>query len=273
MRFNREVLTGLVFALLATVLNSAAGLMQSEATRRKGPLLTQPGYLGGLAVDGIGWICTVVALRHLPVFAVQAILGGAIAVTALATRVLYGSTLRPVDRIAVGGCLVGMVLVAGSAGSYEPASVSVGAQITLFSAAAVLGAVLFALRHTRRAGPLAVIAGLGFGGTSLAVRAIHPTVDSGLFAQAPLYLVLCFWVIGIISYTRALAVGALSLVTALYLAVEVIVPGVVGILLLGDTVRPGWQVAMMLGLLLAAVGVLVLSQASAARPRKPARVV
>ena len=73
------MLVGLLFALGATALNSVAGLLQSDATRRVSehrPLLAQPRYLGGLAVDGLGWACTVVALRQLPVFAVQAVLAG-----------------------------------------------------------------------------------------------------------------------------------------------------------------------------------------------------
>ena len=59
------MLTGLLFALCAMLLNSGAGLLQADATRRvhhHRPLITQPTYLTGLAVDGLGWVCTVVAL-------------------------------------------------------------------------------------------------------------------------------------------------------------------------------------------------------------------
>jgi hypothetical protein len=96
------VLTGLLFALGATVLNSVAGLLQSDATRRVSEhrsLIAQPRYLGGLGVDALGWVCTVVALRQLPVFAVQAVLGGSIALTAVLARMVYGSALRTVDRV------------------------------------------------------------------------------------------------------------------------------------------------------------------------------
>jgi len=77
---------GLLFALAAMVLNSVAGLLESDATRHVTPrrsLAAQPRYLAGLVVDGLGWACTVVALRDLPVFVVQAVLGGAIALTAV----------------------------------------------------------------------------------------------------------------------------------------------------------------------------------------------
>jgi drug/metabolite transporter (DMT)-like permease len=274
------VLTGLLFALCGMVLNSIAGLLESDATRRaspRRPLLAQPRYLGGLIVDGLGWVCTIVALRHLPVFAVQAILGGAIALTAIAARILYGSALRPVDRVAVGACLIGLVLVAGSAAADQPSTVSLTADLVLFAAAGLLAATVVVLRHSPHAPLLAVIAGLSFGGTSLAVRAVHlhSGADlgmSGLFTQPPVYLVVCFWVIGLISYTRALSLGSLTRVTAVFLVTEVIIPGLVGIALLGDSVRAGWWLPMTTGLLLAAVAVVVLSHSPAHQPPRPARV-
>jgi len=61
------MVTGWVFALTATILNSVAGLLESDATRhvhRGRWLVTQPRYLGGLVVDGLGWATTVVALRY-----------------------------------------------------------------------------------------------------------------------------------------------------------------------------------------------------------------
>ena len=51
------MVVGLLFALVATVLNSAAGLLESAGARRvtRGrPLATQPRYLAGLVVDGLG---------------------------------------------------------------------------------------------------------------------------------------------------------------------------------------------------------------------------
>jgi drug/metabolite transporter (DMT)-like permease len=272
------VLTGLFFALCATVLNSGAGLLQSDATRRarkRRPLVAQPGYLGGLVIDGLGWACTVVALRHLPVFAVQAILGGTIAITALAARKLFGSVLRPVDRIAIGACLLGLVLVAASAGTAEPPSaVSVAAYVVLSIAAVGLAVATVALWHGDRAWPMAVVAGLGFGATSLAVRSVvNPGGELvGLFTQPAPYLVAVFWVIGLVSYTRALVLGTVSRVTAVFLVTEVLVPGLVGIALLGDAVRPGWWAPLLIGLLLAVAGVVVLAHSPVQAPPRPRRV-
>jgi hypothetical protein len=263
------VLTGLLFAIGAMLLNSVAGMMQSAAAHRRDPdrpLLTEPRYLGGLGIDGLGWVCTVIALRHVPVFAVQAVLGGAIPVTAIAMRVLYGSALRPIERAAVGACLVGLGLVAGSVGRDQPQPVPSSTVLLLFGEAGLLAAALTFLLATHRERPavLAVIAGLGFGGTSLAVRAahLHSTTlvgAGGLFTEPTTYLVLSFWVVGLTSYIRALTIGRLAEVTALLVVTEVVVPGVLSVALLGDSVRDGWGVALAAGLLLASAGGAVFS--------------
>lgn len=139
----------------------------------------------------------------------------------------------------------------------------------LFAAAGVLAAALAVLSvtHRERTAPLAVIAGLGFGGTSLAVRAAQlqsevPTGEYGLLAQPSTYLVLALWAVGLTSYIRALTLGRLPEVTALLLVTEVVVPGIVGIALLGDSVRDGWMVALVVGLLLASTGFAVFANSA-----------
>lgn len=270
------MLIGLLFAFAATALNSWAALLESDATwqvRRHRPLITQPRYLGGLVIDGLGWVCTVVALRHLPVFAVQAILGAAIAVTAIAARLLHRSNLRTRDRLAIGACLIGLVFVATSAGTTTPPAVSLEVHIALIGAAAVLAVAILALWPSRLAWPMAVIAGLAFGGTSLAVRAVHTADDKGLVSQLltqpPTYLVGAFWVIGMVSYSRALGLGNLARVTAVFMVTEVVVPGLVAIVLLGDAVRSGWWPAMLSGLLLAVLGAVVLAGSPAVSRELP----
>ena len=258
------MLTGLLYAVGAMVLNSIAGLVQSAAAQAeglRGSLLTQRRYLVGLGIDGLGWVCTVVALRHIPVFAVQAVLGVAIAATAVATRALNGSRLAPLERAAVGACLIGLGLVAASVGRGDPEPASPSIVLGLFIGAAVLASILTLLsaEHRERPAVMSVIAGLGFGGTSLAVRAAPAHTGSflgagGLAAQPTTYLVLGFWVIGLIGYLRALRIGAITRVTALLQVTEVIVPGILGIALLGDSVRAGWWLGLVVGLGLAAAG-------------------
>lgn len=266
------MLIGLLFALVATVLNSVAGLLESAGARHatdRRPLGTQPRYLGGLLFDGLGWVCTVVALRFLPVFVVQAVLGGAIALTALGARLVYGSALRRVDLWAIAGCTLGLVLIAASAGAERPIGVSVEAVLALFGAAGLLAAALVALRPSGRAWPLGVVAGLAFGGTSVAVRAVHISGEAdplALLGQPAVWALLVFWALGMLAYSRALALTSVDELTAVLLVTEIVVPGLVGIALLGDSVRAGWWWVLGLGLVLAVTGVLVLARSPVQRP-------
>lgn len=268
------MLTGLLFALTAMVGNAGAGLLQSAAantTRSRHPLALRPLYLLGLGVDGLAWVCTVVALRNLPVFAVQAILGGAIALTAVASWALYGVRLRIRDRLAVAACVLGLASIAASAADEAPAPLSGVAVLVLASAVAALAVAAIAVWRLSVAWPLSLIAGLGFGGTSLAVRAV--TVSPGtagdigaLAAQPATYLIGLFWVIGITTYSRALGIGSLSGVTAVFATTEVLAPGLVGIVLLGDRIRDGWWIPFGAGLVVAIVGVVVLATAPVPLP-------
>ncbi|MFR9803808.1 hypothetical protein ACL02T_16120 [Pseudonocardia sp. RS010] len=273
------MLTGLLFALCATVLNSGAGLLQSAAaqqTTSRTHLALRPLYLAGLLVDALGWICTVVALRHLPVFAVQAALGLSIALTAVATWGLYGIRLRVADRVGVGACVLGLGVVAGSAGGEAPAAFSGTAIVVLGAAAAALAVAAIAVWRLPVAWPLSLIAGLGFGGTSLAVRAVHVAPDAAfevgqLAGQPATYLIGVFWVIGITTYSRALTIGHLAGVTAVFSVTEVIAPGLVGIVLLGDPIRDGWLIPFVAGLVVAVAGVVALANAPAVATGHPRR--
>ncbi|OLT10152.1 hypothetical protein BJF78_29285 [Pseudonocardia sp. CNS-139] len=88
------MLLGIVFAVVAMVLNSLGALLQADGARRatrKRPAFIQPRYVIGLVTDLLAWGCSVLALRVLPVFAVQAVVGGTIAMTAVLTP---GSSAR-----------------------------------------------------------------------------------------------------------------------------------------------------------------------------------
>ena len=274
------MLTGLCYALAAMVFNTVAGLVQAHASARvtrQRQLITEPRYLAGIACDAGGWTCTVVALRHLPVFAVQGVLGASIVVTAIITRVLHRAQLRPADQVAIGACIIGLVMVAASADAAQPPPAPPSAYVALFIGAGLLAITMAAVWRGPRAWPLAMVAGLGLGGTSLAVRAVRvPTeVNAGLFdllLQPAAYLVVLLWIIGMLAYTRALALGTLTRITAVFQVTEVVVPGLVGIVLLNDQVRTGWVVPMALGLVLAAGGVFVVAKLPASQPSVPAPV-
>ena len=270
------MLIGLLIALVAMVLNSVGALLQASGARRatrSRPAAVQPRYLGGMFVDLLAWLCAVAALRVLPVFAVQAIIGGSIAVTAVVGARLNNTVLDRTTQIAVGVCLAGLVLVAASAGEGHPVVTSMLVNYVLIGTLLVLGVLVLILRQYRRAWPLAIVAGMGFGGTSLAVRAAHVEVGQGfsftaLLAQPSIYLIAGYWVVGMIGYSAALARGEVGIVTAVFVVTEVVLPGLIGILLLGDPVREGWSWIFVVGLAVSMIGVVVLARRPPPRRRR-----
>lgn len=275
------LLVGLAASGTAAVLNSAAGLLEAAGGRRareSGSVVSQPLYLLGLGVDVLGFALTVLALRFLPVFAVQAVLAGSIALTVLAAHLLYGLPLRRVDRVATVTCVAGLAVVAASAGrSVGPVPSSAG--VVLLVAATGLAVAGVPVWRCNGAVPAAVLAGLAFGGVALAVRAVHLRTALAedlrtLPTEPAAYAVLAFAVLGIVAYTRALTLGEVATVTGVLVVTEAVVPGLVGLVLLGDTVRPGWAVPCAAGLTLAVGGVVVLTRSPAQRsaPAAPARL-
>jgi hypothetical protein len=269
-----HVLVGIFFALMAMVLNSCGALLQAEGARRATrtrPAAIQPRYIGGIVVDFVAWLCAVVALRDLPVFAVQAVIGGTIAVTALINARMIGVRLPTRIRVAVTACLVGLVLVAASAGTEHPPVHQRGVDVVLLVSLLLLAVAVLVLRQGKHAWPLALLAGLGFGGTALSVRAAHVQTGVGLdlaplLGQPSTYLVVGFWLVGMVGYTAALGRGDVGAVTAVFTVTEVLVPGMVGIQLLGDPVRPGWGWVLALGLAAAVAGTVVIAKAPPLRP-------
>jgi drug/metabolite transporter (DMT)-like permease len=263
---------GLFWACLATVLNTVAGLLQSDATRyvtARRPLARQPRYLAGLLVDGVGWLCTVAALQHLPVVLVQAVLACAIVLTAFASRIRFGTVLRRRDRLAVAACTAGLVLVAASAGTETPARNSGWALVGLAAAAGLLATGVAALWDTGRGWPLATLAGLAFGGASLAVRAGHLGAAAVLPVVAAGVLVAVFWLAGLAAHARALQLTGVARLTAIVLVAETVAPGLAGVVVLGDPVRPGWMWPMVGGVAIAVGGMLVLTGSPALQAPPP----
>ncbi|HEY0816625.1 MAG TPA: hypothetical protein VGE11_25375 [Pseudonocardia sp.] len=270
------MLIGLVVALVAMSLNSVGALLQGSgaqrATRNR-PVVLQPRYLGGIGIDFFAWLCQVVALRVLPVFAVQAVIGLSIAVTAVAGARIKNTVLDGPTRVAVGVCVAGLVLVAASAGEGHPPVTSTLVNYVLIGTLLVLGVLVLVLRQYRWAWPLALLAGMGFGGTALAVRAAHIEIGDGfsivaLLAQPAMYLLAGYWVVGMYSYSAALSRGEVGTVTAVFIVTEVVLPGVIGILLLGDPIRAGWTWVFVIGLVVSVIGVVVLTRRPPPKPRR-----
>lgn len=258
----------LIAGVLAAVAYGSGSVLQAAATRRSSGLrvLVQPLYLLGLGLDLVGWLLSLLALRSLPLFAVESLLSGSLAVTVVLARVVLGVRLRRVDVASVVLVVAALAVLAVAAGE-QPAGSPPGGFTRALLVAAVVLALLMALAY-RTWGPtvLAVIAGLGYAGAALAARGAHGTGTLEQIVTQPLALVivLCGGVAAL-AYVRAVEHGAVGPVTALVAVVEVVVPGAVGVAVLGDGVRAGWGPAAVLAVVVALAGCVVLANSPGQR--------
>lgn len=257
----------LAAALAGAIGYGAASVLQAAgAARVRGPaVLWHPAYLAGLALDGFAWLASLVAVRQLPLFAVQSILAGSIAVTVLLARVFLGSRMGLRRWIAVVCVLIGLVGVAIASGLQ-----SAQAPPHRFTTFAMVGlgavVVLLALLY-RRAAPMAmaVLAGVAFSGAALCARSLDGSGDWRQLASQPvIWAVPGFGLVGMVSYARSLEDGAVGPVTSILWVVEVVVAGAIGVFALGDSVRPGW-LGVAIGSVILAIGACVVLAAGPAQ--------
>ncbi len=110
------MIVGLLLALGAALTTGVASVLQGLAARRAAEepadsltdgsirrLLVSPLYLSGVALDGLGFACMVVALHWLPLFLVQCAAASSVGVTALVGRRVLGTVLGRASLVALCG--------------------------------------------------------------------------------------------------------------------------------------------------------------------------
>src|SRR5580692_6046443 len=102
-------------------------------------MLHQWRFIASLGIDLVGFLAQLVALRRLPLFAVQAIIAANLAVTAVFAAWLIKVKLSWREWLAVAGVVVGVGLLGSSAGAQGAATVGIGFQIALMVAVAGVG--------------------------------------------------------------------------------------------------------------------------------------
>jgi hypothetical protein len=270
------VTLSLIAAVAGAVLYGVGSVVQAAAVRRSGGLraLRQPLYLAGLGCDGAAWLASLVALHALPLFTVQAVLAGSLAVAVVLARLVLRAVLRPVDWVAVGVVVAALVVLALAAGPEHSSQAGVPVAPAWFAAAtlAALAALVAATALTYRRGLglwFAVLGGLASSGAAIAVRATH--VDARLNALAladvarqPLaWAVIGFGALTAVTYARALERAAVGPATAVLSVIDVVVPGAVGLAVLHDVIRSGWAFGAVAATLVALAACVVLAMSPA----------
>ncbi|MEW1955220.1 hypothetical protein [Terrabacter sp. NPDC080008] len=245
---------GLLGALLAAVAYGAATVLQAIGVRRiaavpAGTSLTARISAGwpygvGLALDGIGFLASVAALRTLPLFLVESAVASSVAVTALLSVLVLHVRLgagEVIALVAVAAGLTGLAFAAAEGPAAQtPTSASSWLLVTAGLVAALVGIGYRDRDHRRGAVLLSVAAGLGFGGVGVAARLlVVPSPPWHLVTSALAWGLLAHAALATVAYGLALSRGRVTTVAALTFATETVVPALVGLLVLGDRVLAG----------------------------------
>lgn len=277
------MITGLVAALVAAVSYGVASVLQALSARAEADagrvdarllvrLIRRGPFVAGMALDMLGFVAQVVALRTLVVYAVQAVQASSLAVTAVVAVPVLGIRLHGREWAGVAGVCAGLALLALSSGAERVAPVDAAFRWALLAAAGAFIVCGFAVGRSRAraaASALGFIAGLGFGVTALAARILTDLHISHLVRDPAAWALVAAGIVSFLFYATSLQRGAVTTVTAAVIVGETFLPALVGVLVLGDRPRPGYAPLAVIGFLIAVAGALTLArfgEVTAARP-------
>lgn len=265
--------TALVLCIIAAVGYGVGAVLQAVGARRASAagsdavmaMVRQPIFLLGVLTDLFSWFVSRFALHTLPLFAVQTILAGSLAVTVLLARVVLGTNLRRSDEFAIAATIIGLIIVGISAGEEEAEEITHLVKICILlgiPAIAVLGA--FAMRLGKSV-LLAVLAGGAFTASAMAARAVHIKDESitGILTEPLLWAVVAYAVLALGLHAVSLMRGSVGPVTAAMWATEVLVAVIVGAVALGDRMRPGWTIPAIFGIAITLAATVLLARSPA----------
>jgi hypothetical protein len=270
-----------VALLVAVLAFGTASLLQANGARRPAEhlggfrlfaqLMSNWQYVAGSVLDLVAVFLIGYALIDLPLFLVQAAASSSLAVTVLGSALLYPGERqrgiwRPVLVVVAGLTVVGSAAASGpSKGLPTVGMVLLGAGLpALLLAGLALGRSSLA-PHIRDA----VLAGGAYAGLGISLRSLHEKSSVlASVAQTPALLAVCYLAVALFFFGRALRGGTVTEAMAIVVSSDTIAPALVGVLVLGDRTRPGWEVPALLGLAvtIAAVLWLIRLTASAGEP-------
>jgi drug/metabolite transporter (DMT)-like permease len=221
-----------------------------------------------LVLDAIGFVASLVALHDLPLFLVESAVASSVGITAAASIVVLKVRLSrgEIRSLAIMTVGLGLLAVSAQPGPAKPVGSSAG--WWLLAATAVLVLVVVLAVASARVGTsllLAAGSGLGFGLVGIAARILHFQHPWWHTANDPLaWTIAVAGVLAMVAYGIALGRTSATTVAAIAFGVETVVPAVVGIALLGDTVRPHLAVLAGAGFVATLFGCIALARLTVA---------
>ncbi|MCX5012189.1 hypothetical protein OG765_14460 [Streptomyces sp. NBC_00555] len=272
----------MICALGAAICFGTASVLQAVAARAAEPgtgsgvdpallmrALRQWRYLAGLGLDAVGFVLQIIALRHIPIYAVGAALAASLAVTAVVASRLLKVRLSRMEWGAVWVVCAGLLMLGLASGEEGSGTGSLALELGLLVVAGLVllvGMVAGRLPDGPRALVLGLAAGTGFGVVEVSVRLIDSFWD---LRDPALYALLLGGGAAFLLLTSALQRGSVTAATAGLVLGETIGPAVVGVVWLGDRTREGLAWLAILGFVVAIAGSLALARFG--EPPEPAR--
>jgi drug/metabolite transporter (DMT)-like permease len=226
-------------------------------------LLGQWRFVASLGIDLVGFVAQLVALRRLPLFAVQAVIASNVAVTAVFAAWLMRARLSGREWLAVAGVVVGVGMLGSSAGAEGATTVGPAFQIGLMVAVAgvaVAGMAAARLPGWARTPALGATAGLGYAVLAVSARILPGFSPAQLVRSPAAYTLAAAGIVSFLLYASALEGGSVTVATAAVVLAETVPPAVVGVVFLGDTTRHGLTGLAVAGFVLAVACAVALAR-------------
>ena len=273
------MLIGLLLALGCSVCYGTATVLQAAATRSVNSgdsdsgvdpalllrALRQWRYLVGIALDGLGFVLQVAALRLVPIYVVAAAIAASLAVTAIVAAWVLSTRLSAMEWAAVAVVCASLAMLGVAAGPEGTGHGPPGLGWALLVIAALVlaaGAAAGHLSDRTRALVLGFGAGAGFGVDEIAVRLIDSIdlTQASFYANPAVYALVAGGAAGFMLLTSALSRGSVTTAVAGMVVGETVGPALVGVAWLGDRTRPGLGWMVEAGFAVAVIAALALSR-------------
>jgi drug/metabolite transporter (DMT)-like permease len=271
-----SLIAGVVAALcygIASVMQAVAAREASKRSQADAAAGVDPGllprmlhqwrFVASIVIDTLGFVAQLVALRRLPLFAVQAMVAANLAVIAVLASVLIGVALSWREWLAVTGVVAGVGLLGSSAGPEGATQAGTAFKLALIVATAglvLLGLAAARLRDPARTLMLGTVAGLGYGIVGIAARVLNGFGPLTLLRDPAAYAVAAAGIVSFVFYATALEAGSVTVATAAVVLTETLPPAIIGVIFLGDKTRPGLTPAAAVGFAVAVLSAVMLAR-------------
>lgn len=229
-------------------------------------------YVIGVALQFVGFLLAFLARRDLPLFLVQASSAAGVGVMALLGILLLRWRIVATELVLLALLSAGIAAQVLAARPGPAHRIGMAGGIVLFCALGAIGALaLLAVRLRGGPGSVALgsLAGLAFGAAAIASRPLAgATTVEELLLSPLLYLLVLHSVLAQLLLGLAMQRGSATAAVASMDAASAVPAAVVGVLFLGDGIRPGKAWLACVGFVLALSAVLLLTRYAKPQPRR-----